>query len=338
MSLLDIGIDLGTTKTIIFQQPNSIILSEPSVVAINTREDRVVAVGNEALRMLDRTPPYLDVIYPLSDGVISNHVLTEYMLKEFIKRGCSNYLVKHRVIVCIPSIITNVERRSLINAVVNSGGRKVYLIEEPIAAAIGCGINISEARGNLIVDIGGGTTDIAVISMNGIVLSHSVKYAGNKVDEEIVRLFATKYKMAIGIKMAEGLKVKLGNVFNPSIEITANAKGRNLLTGLPCVITVSEHDLYEAVTPFAQSIIASIKLVLEQTPPELIGDICESRIVLTGGGSLMKGLKDLVTQATNVDAMVADSPIECVARGTGGAFDFIGQMESGFSSESAIVY
>lgn len=334
MSSLDIGIDLGTTKTIIHKEDEGVILSEPSIVAIDTNDDTIIAVGKAALAMFERTPPNINVVYPLNDGVISNHILTEVLIKEFLKRACSNYLVKHRVIICTPSSITNVEKRTLVEVVVNSGGRKVYLIEEPIAAAIGCNIDISEASGNLIVDIGGGTTDIAVLSLMGVVVSHSIKYAGNKVDDEIVKLFSTKYKMSIGRKMAEMVKIQVGNLFNPSSEVTAQVKGRNLLTGLPYMITVNEHDIYEALMPFGETIVGSIKFVLERTPPELIGDIYMHGIVLTGGGALIKGLPELISQCTNVKVVVADSPIECVARGTSGAFKYIGMMESGFSSES----
>lgn len=334
MSSLDIGIDLGTTKTIIHKEGSGVILNEPSIVAIDIYDDTIFAVGDDALAMFERTPPNINVTYPLNNGVISNHVLTEVLLKEFFKKACSNYLVKHRVIICTPSSITNVEKRTLVEVVINSGGRKVYLIEEPIAAAIGSGIDITQPNGNLLVDIGGGTTDIAVISLLGVVVSHSIKYAGNKVDEEIVKLLSIKYKLAIGSKMAEKIKIAVGNVFNPSNDIEVDVKGRNLLTGLPQKITVTERDLYNTVMVVGMEIVNAIIHVLERTPPELIGDIYSNGIMLTGGGALIKGLPELITQCTKVKVIIADRPIEAVARGTSGAFKYIGMMESGFSSES----
>lgn len=333
MGAFDIGIDLGTTKTIIYTD-SGIILEEPSVVAIDTKEDTVIAVGAGAHAMFERTPPNITVSYPLIDGVVSNHVLTEVLLKEFLKKACGNNLIKHRVVICIPSIITNVERRTLVEVVINAGGRKVYLIEEPIAAAIGCGIDITRANGNLVVDIGGGTVDIAVLSMSGVVLSHSIKFAGNKTDEEIIKLIASRYKLHIGYKMAEKIKLEIGNVFVPSSNNYTDVKGRNLLTGLPSRIEINENDLYDAVSVFGNEVVNAIRYVLEKTPPELIGDIQENGIILTGGGSLMTGLKELVEQSANVKVVVADDPIRCVAKGTRKAFDYIGQLESGFTLES----
>lgn len=334
MGALDIGIDLGTTKTIIYTENNGIILAEPSIVAIDTKEDIVIAVGQKALDMFERTPPNITVTYPLTDGVVSNHILTEVLLKEFLKKACGSNLIKHRVVICIPSLITNVERRTLVEVVVNAGGRKVYLIEEPIAAAIGCGADITRANGILIVDIGGGTVDIAVLSMLGIVVSHSTKFAGNKTTDEIVKLVSSRYKLQIGHKMAEKVKLEIGNVFNPSSNNYTSVKGRNLLTGLPSKIEINENDIYEAVQIFGQEIVGAIRFVLEKTPPELIGDIKENGIMLTGGGSLMRGLKELIEQCVNVAVIIADDPIECVARGTSKAFDYIGRMENGFTLES----
>lgn len=338
MGSLDIGVDLGTTKIIIYKEGEGEILREPAIVAVNTKDDTVLAVGEEAYRMLGRTPGYIRAEYPLSDGVISDHVLTEVLIKDCLKRACNSFLVKHRVIICVPSSITDVEKRTVIEVVVNAGGRKVYLIEEPIAAAIGAGIDIEKANGSLIVDIGGGTTDIAVISMSGVVQSKSIKVAGNKLDEEIIKFFAVKYKLSIGKKMATQIKQEIGNVFHPSHDITTEIKGRNLLTGYPQKIEVSQVDIYECIIPFAETIIESIKWVLERTPPELISDIYENGIVMTGGGSLLGGLAQLVQQHTNVKTKIAENPIECVSIGTGKAFRYIDILQAGFSSEATQKY
>ena len=335
---MDIGIDLGTTKVIIHQSEVGEILREPAVVAVDTRNDSMIAVGKEALAMLGRTPGYIRAEYPLADGVISDPVLTENMLKEFIRRACSSFLVKHRVIICVPSMITDVERRAVIETVDNAGGRQVYLIDEPIAAAIGAGIDITRANGSLVVDIGGGTLDVAVISLSGVVLSSSVRYAGNKIDEEIIRLLATKYKLAIGKKMAEKLKWEIGNVYAPGSARTSLAKGRNLLTGLPQQITLCELDIAEAFLPFREQLTDCVRRVLDRTPPELSSDIYEKGLVLTGGGSLLRGLPELLSQETNIRAAVAQNPIECVSLGTSRAFRYIDVLQTGFSSESTYKY
>lgn len=334
MGSLDIGIDLGTTKIIIYKDGVGEILREPSVVTVNTRDDSVVAVGTEALRMLGRTPGYIKVVFPLSGGVISDHVLTEILVKECLQRASNNFLVKHRVIICVPSSITDVEKRTLVEVVVNAGGRKVYLIEEPIAAAIGAGIDISQPNGSLVVDIGGGTTDIAVVSLNGVVVSKSIKFAGDRVDEDIIKFFSAKYKLSIGKKMAEQLKKEIANVFVPSPDIQTDVKGRNLLTVYPQKITVSQSELYECVLPFGEAIVEAIMQVLEKTPPELISDIYENGIILTGGGALIGGLAELIEEHTRVKTSVAENPVECVSIGTGKAFNFIDSLQTGFTSET----
>lgn len=333
MGALDIGIDLGTTKIIIYKEDEGEILREPAVVAINTKDDSVIAVGSEALRMLGRTPGYIRAEYPLADGVISDHIMTEIMLKDCIKRACNSFLVKHRVIICVPSSITDVEKRAVIEAVVNAGGRKVYLIEEPIAAAIGAGIDITKPNGSLIVDIGGGTTDVAVVSLSGVVVSHSMKMAGDKIDQEIIKLMAVKYKLSVGKKMAEQVKREIGNVFHPNHESTTIIKGRNLLSAYPQQITLSEADIYEAVQPFGEMLVDAVKRVLDKTPPELVSDIFENGITLTGGGSLLKGIPELIEGETHVKTRLADSPVECVSIGTGKAFNYIDTLQTGFSSE-----
>jgi len=334
MSALDIGIDLGTTKIIIYKSGVGEILREPAVVAVNTKDDGIIAVGDEALRMLGRTPGYIRAEYPLSDGVISDHAMTEVMLKECIRRACNSFLVKHRVIICVPSSATDVEKRAVIEAVVNSGGRKVYLIEEPIAAAIGAGVDISKPNGSLIVDIGGGTTDVAVTSLSGIVLSQSMKFAGNKLDEEIAKLICVKYKLSIGRRMAEKIKREAGTVYAPDAGITAQVKGRNLLTAYPQQISVSQQDIYEAVSPFGDMVADMVKQVLDKTPPELVSDIYENGIILTGGGALLQGLPEFLASRIHVNVRRAEHPVECVSIGTGKAFDYIDTLQTGFSAES----
>lgn len=338
MSSLDIGVDLGTTKIIIYKDGEGEILREPAIVALNTKDNTVMAVGSEAYAMLGRTPGHIRAEYPLADGVISNHILTEVMIKDCLKRACNSFLVKHRVVICVPSAITDVEKRTVIEVVVNAGGRKVYLIEEPIAAAIGSGIDIEKANGSLIVDIGGGTTDIAVISMSGVVQSRSIKIAGNKLDEEIIKYIALKYKITIGKKMATQVKQEIANVFVPSHNIKTEIKGRNLLTGYPQKIEISQVDIYDCLMPIVMNIIENIKWVLERTPPELVGDIYENGITLTGGGSLLGGLAELIQEHTNVKTFIAENPIECVSIGTGKAFKYLEVLQAGFSSEPTQKY
>lgn len=338
MSGLDIGIDLGTTKTIIYKDGEGEILREPSIVAINTRDDSVMAVGEEAYRMLGRTPDYIRAEYPINDGVISDHILTGILIKECLRRASDNFLVKHRVIICVPSAITDVEKRTVIEVVVNAGGRKVYLIDEPIAAAIGAGIDITQANGAMVVDIGGGTTNIAVISMSGIVVSRCVKLAGNKLDDDLVKYILFKYKLLIGNKMATQLKHEIASTFIPSSEVTAVIKGRNVVTNLPQRLELSQSDIYECVAEFGEIIVDNIRAVLEKTPPELISDIYENGIVLTGGGSLLGGLHELIEERTHVKTYIAENPIECVSIGTGKAFKYIDILQNGFSSESTLKY
>lgn len=333
MGALDIGIDLGTTKIIIYQDGKGELLREPAVVAVNTKNHSVVAVGTQALKMIGKTPGYMKAEFPLADGVISDHEMTEVMLKEFIHRACDSFLVKHRVIICVPSIVTDVERRAVVETVVNAGSRRVYLIEEPIAAAIGAGIDITKPEGNMIVDIGGGTTDVAVISLSGIVVSDSFKAAGNRVDDEIVKLMAVKYKLSIGKKMAEQVKKQIGNLFNPSRERKTRVRGRNLLSAYPQEIILSETDIYEAVAPYGDLLVESVKKVLEKTPPELTSDILDNGIILTGGGSLLKGIPQIIERATHVKTRIADQAIECVSIGTGRAFEYIDSLQTGFSKE-----
>ena len=338
MGALDIGIDLGTTKIIIYKSGEGELLREPAIVAVNTRDNTLIAAGSEALSMLGRTPGYIKAEFPLANGVISDHVLTEMMLKEFLKRACSSFLVKHRVVICVPSSVTEVERRAVVRTIVHEGRRKVYLIEEPIAAAIGAGIDVTKANGSLVIDIGGGTADAAVISLGGVVLSESMRYAGNRIDEEIIKLMAQKYHLSIGKKMAEQLKRQIGTLWEPSHERTADAKGRNLLSIYPQQITVSEQDIYDAVKPFGELLVAAVKRVLDKTPPELASDIYVNGITMTGGGSLLKGAAELIEHETGIKTRVSENAVECVSIGTGKAFDYIDLLQTGFSEESTHNY
>lgn len=335
MAGLDVGIDLGTTKIIVYMHGSGIVLNEPSVIAINTKKNEVLAVGNDAYNMLGKTPEYIVAENPLKDGVISNHKLTEYMIKEFLSKACKSLLVRPRVAICVPSGITDVESRAVVEAAEAAGARKVYLIEEPIAAAIGAGLDISKPIGRMLVDIGGGTMDAAVISLNGIVKKASIKAGGNALDQAIVRHFQINHKLLIGERMAERVKKEIATVFRPDESITTEVKGRNLINGLPKKIIVTQKDIYKALIGNAMEIVQTIKFILEDTPPELTGDIYQSGIVMTGGGALLKGLDQLIAQETKLKVQVASNPIECVAVGTGNCFDHLNNLGTGFQDISS---
>lgn len=338
MASVDIGIDLGTANIMITMGNKGIVLNEPSVVAFNKKTNQVVAVGEEAYRMIGRTPEYIVAIRPLSDGVISDHNMTESMISAFILKVSGKQLFKPRIILCVPSMITDVESRAVVEAARNSGSRKVYLIQEPIAALLGAGYAISEPQGRMVVDIGGGTTDIAVISLNGIVKSSSLKLAGNKIDQAIIRYVTNKYKILIGEKTAELAKRSITNVFDPDGTMKLVIKGRHLFKGLPEQVEISDIDVYEAVKDLIFEMIDAIKAVLEITPPELVGDIYNNGIVLTGGGALLVGLDKLIAKSTGIPCVVADDPISCVAKGTGLAFEVLDKLLDGFQSISLYNY
>ncbi|MBR5088413.1 MAG: rod shape-determining protein [Ruminiclostridium sp.] len=338
MSAIDIGIDLGTANTIITIGGKGIVINEPSVVAYDKKKKQVLAVGEEAYRMLGRTPEYIVAVKPLADGVISDNVMAEAMISEFIRKVSGSMLLKPRIIICVPSSVTDVETRAVVEAALSAGARKVYIIEEPIAALLGAGIDISKPNGYMVVDIGGGTADVAVVSFNGIVKSESIKVAGNKFDEAIVRYVTQKYKLLIGEKTAEEIKKKITNVFNPTGEKKMQVKGRHLLKGLPVTMEISDLDAAEAVAENVMVIIDGIKAVLEVTPPELIGDIHENGIILTGGGALIGGLPEAITQETRVKCYVADNPLECVARGVAAAFALSEDLLDGFEKISLYRY
>ena len=323
----DIGIDLGTATVIAYVKGKGIVLREPSVVAVNNVTGQVLAVGHEARRMLGRTPGNIVATRPLRDGVISDYTVTEKMLKYFISKICGRFFFAPRIMICIPSQVTEVERKAVIDAASNAGARKVYLIEEPIAAAIGAGIDISKPCGNMIVDIGGGTTDIAVISLGGSVVSSSIKVAGDKFDEYIVKYIKKRHNVMIGERTAEELKQQIGCVFPKIQDMEMDVRGRDLFTGLPKTITVYSSELMEALEEPANMIVDAVHSVLERTPPELSADISDKGIYMTGGGCLVDGLDKLLQEKIGINVMIAEDAISCVAIGTGKALDNLDKLD-----------
>ncbi len=323
----DIGIDLGTATVIAYVKGKGIVLREPSVVAVNNVTNEVLAVGQEARRMLGRTPGNIVATRPLRDGVISDYTVTEKMLKHFIGKVCGKFVFAPRIMICIPSRVTEVEKKAVIDAATQAGARKVYLIEEPIAAAIGAGIDISRACGNMIVDIGGGTTDIAVIALGGSVVSTSIKVAGDKLDEYIIKYVKKKHNVMIGERTAEDLKMNIGCVYPKIQDTDMEIRGRDLITGLPKTIKILSSEMMEALKEPADMIIDAVHSVLERTPPELAADISDRGIYLTGGGCLVDGLDKLLQEKTGINVMVADDAVSCVALGTGKALDNLDMLD-----------
>lgn len=323
----DIGIDLGTATVIAYVKGKGIVLREPSVVAVNNNTGEVLAIGQEARRMLGRTPGNIVATRPLREGVISDYTVTEKMLKHFITKVCGKFIFAPRIMICVPSQVTEVEKKAVIDAASQAGARKVYLIEEPIAAAIGAGIDISKACGNMIVDIGGGTTDIAVISLGGSVVSTSLKVAGDKFDEYIVKYVKKKHNIMIGERTAEELKVNIGCVYPKIQDIEMDIRGRDLLTGLPKTVTIYSSEMMEALEEPANLIIDAVHSVLERTPPELASDISDKGIYMTGGGCLVDGLDKLLSEKTGINVMIAEDAISCVAIGTGKALDNLDSLD-----------
>jgi len=338
MSIPDIGIDLGTANLVMTYGRKGVVLSEPSVIAYNKCTQRILAVGKEAYQMIGKNPPYVDVVHPVAEGVISDDMLTQCMIREFLQKVCGHQLVKPRIIICVPAFITDLEKRAVGDAVMSAGCRKAYLIDEPIAAMLGAGINIGRAKGHMVVDIGGGTTDVAIVSMNGIVTSHSVKSAGNQIDRAIIRYMMNRYKLLIGEQTAEHVKKTLTNLYDPSAEITMPVRGRNILRGLPDTVELNEMELFDAVEDEIFAIMEAIKKVLEETPPELVGDIHENGILLTGGGALLGGLRELIHRTLNVNCVLARDTMHCVAKGTGMAFQKINNLLDGFEGVTIYKY
>ena len=317
----DIGIDLGTATVIAYVKGKGIVLREPSVVAVDSNTNEVLAVGREARRMLGRTPGNIVATRPLREGVISNYTVTEKMLKYFISRVCGRFVFAPRIMICIPSQVTEVEKKAVIDAATQAGARKVYLIEEPIAAAIGAGIDISKPCGNMVVDIGGGTTDIAVISLGGSVVSTSLKVAGDKFDEYIVKYIKKKHNIMIGERTAEDLKINIGCVYPKIQDTEMDIRGRDLIDGLPKTVTVYSSEMLEALIEPALMIVDAVHSVLERTPPELAADISDKGIYMTGGGCLVDGLDKLLQEKTGINIMIAQDAVSCVALGTGKALN-----------------
>ena len=321
------GQDLGTATVIAYAKGKGIVLREPSVVAVDNNTGEVLAVGKEARRMLGRTPGNIVATRPLRDGVISNYTVTEKMLKYFINRVCGNFIFAPRIMICIPSQVTEVEKKAVIDAASQAGARKVYLIEEPIAAAIGAGIDISKPCGNMVIDIGGGTTDIAVISLGGSVVSTSIKVAGDKFDEAIVRYIKKKYNTIIGERTAEDLKINIGCVYPKIQDMEMDIRGRDLATGLPKTITVRSSEMLEALIEPAMQVVDAVHSVLEKTPPELAADISDRGVYMTGGGCLIDGLDKLLQEQLGLNVMIAQDAVSCVALGTGKALDNLDALD-----------
>lgn len=325
----DIGIDLGTATVLVYLKGKGIVLNEPSVVAVDRVTGKLIAVGSEAQETLGRTPGNIVAIRPLREGVISDYEMTECMIKEFIRKVQGFRLFKPNVVICVPSIITEVEERAVIDAGTQAGAKRVFLIEEPVAAAIGAGIDITKPNGNLVVDVGGGTTDIAVISLGGVVESTSIKIAGDKFDEAIIKYIRRKHNAIIGERTAEQIKKNIGCVYPRSEEEIMEVKGRCLMTGLPRTFTVSSTEVLEALEEVSSAIVEAIHSVLERTPPELTGDISSNGIVMTGGGSLICGFDKLVASKTGIPTRVADEAVSCVAYGTGNCLENLSRMQDG---------
>ena len=326
----DIGIDLGTASVLVYVKGKGVVLNEPSVVAIDKNTGKLLKVGAEAQAMLGRTPGNIVAIRPLREGVISDYDMTERMLREFLHKVVGGFqLFKPRVIICVPSGITEVEERAVVDAGIQAGARRVYLIEEPVAAAIGAGIDISKPDGHMVVDIGGGTSDIAVISLSGVVESASIKVAGDQFNEAIVKYMRRKHNVLVGERTAELMKMQSGGVVPKEQETSIEIKGRCLVTGLPKVINVSSTEMLEAFEEPVERILEAVHGVLERTPPELVADISNNGIVMTGGGSLVDGFDKLIEARTGIHTVVAEGAISCVAEGTGRSLDSLNSMTDG---------
>ncbi len=325
----DIGIDLGTANTLVFVRDHGIVLREPSVVAIQSGTNKVLAVGEEAKRMLGRTPGTIQAIRPMKDGVIADFEITEAMLRYFISKVVGNrrFRIRPRVIVAVPSGITEVERRAVKDSATHAGARKVYLIEEPMAAAIGVGLPVQEPAGNMIVDIGGGTTEVALISLAGIVLSRSVRVAGDELDEAIIQYMKRAYNLMIGERMAEDIKCKIGSAYPLEQELTMEVKGRDLVAGLPKTLTITSEEVREALQEPISTIVESVRVTLERCPPELAADLVDRGIMMAGGGALIRGLDKLLAEETGLPVHVSEDPLSAVAMGTGVVLQELGYLE-----------
>ena len=323
----DIAIDLGTANTLIWLKGKGIVINEPSIVTRSVHDDNIVAVGNEAKAMLGRTHRDLETIRPLQDGVIADFKMTDGMLQGFIRKINLNRMSRPRMVICVPSGVTEVERRAVKDSGERANAREVYLIEEPVAAAIGIGLDISQPIGNIIVDIGGGTTEIAVISLNGVVTKETIRIAGDEMDEAILQWFRNEHKLEIGLGMSESIKKSVGSAMQRATE-TISVKGRDLVSGIPKTIEVSSDEIRQALKDPVNAIVEAVKRCLEQTPPELAADILERGIILTGGGSLLKGTDQIIRERTNVPVNVAEDPLLSVVKGTGMVLENLKKYEA----------
>ncbi|MBI2263703.1 MAG: rod shape-determining protein [Armatimonadetes bacterium] len=315
---MNIGIDLGTANVLVYVKGKGIVLREPSVVAIDRNVNRILAVGEHARLMLGKTPSNIVAIRPMRDGVIADYEVTETMLRYFIQKVCGRRLIfKPQVMICVPAEVTSVEKRAVIEAAISAGAKRAFLIEEPMAAAIGAGLPVDGPSGNMVVDIGGGTTDVAVISLGGIVVSESIRVAGNKMDEAIMRYIRKNFNLMIGERTSEEIKMKIGSAYPLEQELTMEIRGRDLINGLPKTVVITSEEIREALEEPVETIVEAVKSVLEKTPPELAADIIDRGIVMTGGGSLLKGIDKLLAKATGMPVYIADDPMSCVAIGTG---------------------
>ncbi|GKH52078.1 rod shape-determining protein [Eubacteriales bacterium] len=323
----DIGMDLGTANTLVFMKGKGIILREPSVVAVDTRKDEVLYVGQEAKEVIGKTPGSIVAMRPLKDGVIADFDITANMMQRFIKKVCGSSIFSHpNIIICIPSGVTDVERRAVREAAVAAGGRRVSIIEEPMAAAIGAGLPVAEATGSMVVDIGGGTSEVAVISLGGIVTARSVRIGGDSFDSAIIQYIKRKYNLLIGERTAEQIKIEIGSAYPFENEEPREIKGRNLVDGLPKSITIEPYEIREALADSISQVLDAIKTTLERTPPELAADIIDHGITLTGGGALLRGLDALVSKETGINVHIAENPLDCVAIGTGRVLEDIERL------------
>ncbi|MGI5897247.1 MAG: rod shape-determining protein [Oscillospiraceae bacterium] len=334
----DIGIDLGTANTLIFMRGKGIIIREPSVVAVDTRTNTVRSVGQEAKNVIGRTPGSIVAVRPLKDGVIADFEVTTAMLQEFIKKALAKSFSKPRVIICIPSGVTAVERNAVKESAERAGAKKVAIIEEPMAAAIGAGLPVAEPRGSMVVDIGGGTSEVAVISLGGIVASRSVRVAGDEFDRAIIDYLKKKYNLLIGERTAENIKLEIGSACPLEEELTMNVKGRNLLNGLPENLAVTSEEVREALQEPLEKVVEAIKITLEKTPPELAADIIDDGIMLTGGGALLRGLDVMIHGATGMPVHIAESPLDCVAQGTGMVLENSDKLYDVLSEDTTMRY
>lgn len=319
-----IGIDLGTANVLVYVRGRGIVINEPSMVAMSTKDGKVKAVGVEARDMLGRTPETIEVVRPMRDGVIADYVVTQEMLRYFIAKSCGRFsLVKPEVMICVPAGTTGVETRAVRDAALHAGARKVFLIREPLAAAIGAKIPVADPSGNMVIDIGGGTTEVAVISLNGIVVAKSLRVGGNKFDDAITSYIKRKYSLAIGDRTAEEIKIAIGSAMPLEEDVIMDVRGRDQVAGLPRTVQVHANEITEAMTEPLEAIIGAVRAVLEETPPELSSDIIDKGMILTGGGAMLRNLNDLLTEVTGVPCYVADDPLSCVAIGTGLALEHL---------------